>query len=152
LQSLCYARIQGASLRDPLVFCQYGVSAIALLLSASSDSQRTSRCASFAQRRPAGAATALLRKKQQAAGLGPYGYSSAQRYGNSGPETGWADGKACLGPQRARRQLTAMKQLNGAARLAASLREGQAGRVVFGQRPGQAAMGCNAAASPETPG
>jgi|GEM_PF-4519322 hypothetical protein len=40
----------------------------------------------------------LLRKKQQAAKPGPYGYLPAQPYGNNGPETARIGGQACLGP------------------------------------------------------
>jgi len=92
---------------------------MALLLSASSGSQRPSRFASFAPIGLAGAVTALLWKKQQAAKPGPYGYLPAQPYGNSGPETARIGGQACLGPQRVRRQLVAMKQPNGGERLTA---------------------------------
>src|SRR5690606_41845790 len=53
------ARFRAASLRDPLVSASTVVSAMALLLSASSDSQRPSRLTSFAQGGPAGAMTAL---------------------------------------------------------------------------------------------
>jgi hypothetical protein len=52
-------------------------SAMALLLSASSGSQRPSRLSPSLQRGTAGAAPALLRKKQQAAKPGPYGYLPA---------------------------------------------------------------------------
>jgi hypothetical protein len=53
------------------------VSAVALLLSASSGSQRPQALPPSFQRGSAEAALALLRKKQQAARPGPYGYSSA---------------------------------------------------------------------------
>src|SRR5690606_37863357 len=118
---------------------------------------------------PAGAATALLWKKQQAAKPGPYGYLPAQPYGNSGPETARIGGQACLGllpgpaatgcDEAAERRRTADRPRLALDRPFREALTEQADRCAkegvkgcIRSAPGQAAMGCNATAWPETPG
>jgi hypothetical protein len=92
LQSLFYARIQGASLRDPLVSSGTVISAIALLLSASSGSQRPHALPPSPKSiGPAGAAPAFAAEEATGSQAGPTVTHRRSLTGSSGPETarGW---------------------------------------------------------------
>src|SRR5690606_31484995 len=81
-------------------------------------SQRPQALPPWPKRRPGRGGAGLAAKEATGSHAGPLRIliGVALREG-SGPETAHGDGSGCLGPLRARRQLIAMKQLNGAARL-----------------------------------
>jgi hypothetical protein len=119
LQSLLYARIQGASLRDPLVpagtefLLGFAAQRFVRLPTAS-------RLSPSHRRRPAGAVTAYAAEEATGSQAGPLRLLiDAALREVADPKRGGAGGLACLGPLWARRQLVAMKQPNGAARPAA---------------------------------